>query len=96
MAEVCLFCGENLYQDKWPVSAVSKGDQTITDKNLQYDDGLRTKLKDCPSVIVHTGCRKSYTRPGSPKKPASKDNVYAHPCDRSNLRLTAYSVMKKL
>ena len=47
---------------------VSKVLQSITDKGSQYEYGLHTKLKDCSSIIVHTGCRKSYTRPGLKKK----------------------------
>ena len=64
MAEVCLFFGENLYEGKRPTCTVSRGLQTVTDKSLQYEDGLHTKLEDCSSIIVHTDCRKSYTRPG--------------------------------
>ena len=73
MAEVCLFCGENLYQDKRPICTVSKGLSSITDKRLQYEDGLHTKLKDYSSTIALTDCRKSYMRPGSKREPASKD-----------------------
>ena len=70
-----MFYAENLSHDKWPIRTVSKGLQTTTDKSLQYEDGLRTKLKDCPSIIVHTGCRKGDTRPRSKKKPVSKDEL---------------------
>ena len=31
---------------------VSKVLQSITDKGSQYEYGLHTKLKDCPSIIV--------------------------------------------
>ena len=65
MEEVCLFCGESLNQGNKPTTTVSRGLQTIVEKSVEYGDGLHTKLTDCSSIVVHTDCRKNYTRRAS-------------------------------
>ena len=71
--DVCLFCGESLNQENKPTTTVSRGLQTIVDKSVEYGDGLHTKLTDCSSIIVHTDCRKNYTRRAS--KRFNTDNI---------------------
>ena len=63
MEEICLFCGESLKEGGQPTCTVSRGIETIIQRSLENEDGLHAKLVDCSSIVVHTNCRKNYTRP---------------------------------
>ena len=96
---ICLFCGKSLNQRNKPTTTVSRGLQAIVEKSVEYGDGLHTKFTDCSSIIMHTDCRKNYTRWAS--KHFSTDNIspetpsLCSAMQEFEFQMDSFSVVKK-
>lgn len=65
MASICVICNEALGSND--TSTVGKGRETLITASLSRNDGLDEIFEKQTPLIVHTDCRKNYTRPSSIK-----------------------------
>ena len=64
MDDLCILCNDPLGPTE--VSHVtSKGQQSLVSASAERADGLEQRLSSATSLVVHTECRKNYTRKSS-------------------------------
>lgn len=66
----CVICGADIERGVDGTRVSEKGLQTLRKASLQRKDGKHENFEGVTSLIVHTSCRKQYTRPSSVKAAA--------------------------